>query len=443
MTSRVLYIDAFAGIAGDMLTAALIDLGAPLDQIRDGLLALPLRGYALEAVATTRGPFAATRFIVSPVEAPASALRPAAPALPEQDDGHSHSHGHGHSHSHAHRHDHGHAHIQLDPWPDQPHRDWREIREMIAQSALPGRVRQRALATFSRLAAAEARVHGVPVEEVAFHEVGAVDSIVDIVGACLAMELLQIDRLVSGPLPMGSGMIHTAHGATPLPAPATLQVLVGFPVVPGPPGREHVTPTGAALVAALAEPGPMPAMTVLGVGHGAGTRDPADLPNVVRVVLGAERVADSPTRVVVIEAQMDDLSGEHLPPLLEALLEAGALDAYATHTLMKKGRPGLLVSALATPPLADAVTRALLRHGSTFGARRYSTERQVLDRAHVAVETPWGSVRVKTGRLDGALVHASPEHEDVAALARSAGVPVPVVHAAALRAYDGAVTEDP
>ena len=148
------------------------------------------------------------------------------------------------------------------------------------------------------------------------------------------------------------------------------QVLVGFPVVPGPPGREHVTPTGAALIAALAEPGPFPAMTVLGVGHGAGTRDPPDLPNVLRVVLGAERRPDSPERVSVLEAQMDDLSGEHLPPLLEALLEAGALDAYATPVLMKKGRTGLLVTALAAPHRAPDVEVALLRHGSTFGVRR-------------------------------------------------------------------------
>ena len=434
MIGRVLYIDPFAGIAGDMLTAALIDLGAPLDRIREGLSALPLRGYNLEARKTTRGPFAATRFIVSPVAAPSSEIR-----APEADPGHSHSHGHDHGHSHAH----SHAHILIDPWPDQPHRAWRDIRQMIQQSALPARAQARALAAFSRLADAEAHVHGVPVEEVAFHEVGAVDSIVDIVGACLALELLGVDRLVSGPLPMGSGMIQTAHGATPLPAPATLQVLVGFPVVPGPPGREHVTPTGAALVAALAEPGPMPAMTVLGVGHGAGTRDPPDLPNVVRVVLGTERRPDSPEAVLVIEAQMDDLSGEHLPPLLDALLEAGALDAYASPVLMKKGRTGLLVTALATPPMADAVQRALLRHGSTFGARRHRADRQVLDRAHVTVKTPWGSVRVKTGRLDGELVQASPEYEDVAALARAAGVPAPTVHAAALRAYDGGRTEDP
>lgn len=436
MTGRVLYIDPFAGAAGDMLTAALIDLGARLDDIQEALLALPLRGYALEAPRALRGPFSATRFIVSPV-ASASDL----PAATEPEG--AHDHGHGHSHDHGHGHGHLHAHIQLDPWPDQPHRSWRGIRQMLLQSALPERARDRALAAFTRLAEAEAHVHGVPVEDVEFHEVGAVDSIVDIVAAAVGLELLGVDRLVSGPLPMGSGMITTAHGRTPLPAPATLQILVGFPVVPGPPGREHVTPTGAALIAALAEPGPMPAMTVLGVGHGAGTRDPADVPNVLRVVLGQERRPDSPDRVVSVEAQMDDLSGEHLPPLIEALLEAGALDAYATPVLMKKGRTGLLVTALASPPLADAVEIALLRHGSTFGVRRQVMDRRVLDREHVTVRTPYGPARIKLGRLDGALVHAAPEFEDVRALARSAGVPVPVVHAAVLRAYDGGVTEDP
>lgn len=307
---------------------------------------------------------------------------------------------------------------------------------MLLDAELPERARARALAVFTRLAEAEARVHGMAVEDVAFHEVGAVDSIVDIVSAALLLEQLGVDRLVVSALPVAGGTIRTAHGVTPLPAPATLELLRGWPVVPGPPGREHVTPTGAAIAAALAEPGPMPAMRLLGVGHGAGTRDPADVPNVVRVVLGEESAPSSPEEVVVLEAQMDDLPGEHLPALLEALLAAGALDAFAAQILMKKGRPGLLVQALATPSGSAAVELALLRHGSTFGVRRHTARRRVLDRRHVPVTTPWGEVRIKLGILDGELLRAAPEHEDVAALARAAGVPVPRVYAAAVRAFD-------
>lgn len=432
MSARVLYVDAFAGLAGDMLCAALLDLGADLERLRAELALLPLWGYRLEAPRVLRGPFSALRFLVEPLPPEAAPLRAAAPSEEQLPHDHDHGHDHGHGHGHAHQH----AHLHLDPWPGQPHRSWRQIRAMLEAAPLPERARARALAVFARLAEAEARVHGVAVDEVAFHEVGAVDSIVDITGAALLLEQLGVDRLVASALPMGGGTARTEHGLIPLPAPATLEVLRGWPVVPGPPGREHVTPTGAALVAALAEPGPMPAMIVRGVGHGAGTRDPADLPNVVRVVLGEESAPSSPDRVEVLEAQMDDLSGEHLPPLLTALLEAGALDAFAAPVLMKKGRSGLFVQALATAATAEAVERALLRHGSTFGVRRHSATRRVLDRRHVAVATPWGEVRVKLGLLEGELLHAAPEHEDCLALARAAGVPVPQVHAAALRAFD-------
>lgn len=438
MSGRVLYIDAFAGLAGDMLCAALLDLGADLDQLRQELRALPVYGYTLTLSQVYRGPFAARYFLVAPEPLPAEAVS-ALPAPPEpspraHDHGHGHTHGHGHDHGHDHVH--GHGHVQLDPWPGQPHRSWADIRAMLQAAPLPPRARARALAVFGRLAIAEAHVHGMDVEAVAFHEVGAVDSIVDIVGACLLLEQLDVDRLVASALPTGSGIIRTEHGLIPLPGPATLELLRGWPVVPGPPGREHVTPTGAALVTALAEHGPMPEMVIRAVGHGAGTRNPADLPNVVRVILGEARAASSPTQVIVLETQMDDLSGEHLPALLEATLEAGALDAFAVPVLMKKGRSGLWVQALAAPAQVDAVERALLRHGSSFGVRRHAADRRVLDRRHVAVQTPWGEVRVKLGSLDGELLHAAPEHEDVRAVARAAGVPQPLVHAAAIRAFD-------
>jgi uncharacterized protein (TIGR00299 family) protein len=284
---------------------------------------------------------------------------------------------------------------------------------------------------------------------VVFHEVGALDSLIDVVGACLLLEQLDVEELICGALPLGTGTTHGAHGAIPLPAPATSLLLRGWPVHPGRPGEEQVTPTGAALVAALARPGAPPAMVLEAVGTGAGGRNPPDHPNVLRALLGraprppvAPRApsptpADrpTPTRVEVLAAQVDDLPGEHLPPLFEAMLAAGALDVWASPVLMKKGRSGLLVQALATEQEAEAVGRAMLLHGSTFGVRRSSATRQVLDRAHHPVSTPWGPVRIKVGSLDGSVVQASPEYEDVARIAREAGVPAQRVHAAALRAW--------
>lgn len=424
-SGKILYLDAFAGAAGDMICASLIHLGVDVDALRSGLRALPLRGYRIWAEPAQRGPFAATRFRVEPESggewAPNQGIFRKIQVFP------------GVSVERAHDHDHAGEHAEGEH--AQPERSWREIRAMLEAAPLPPRARARALAVFTRLAEAEARVHGATPEEITFHEVGAVDSIVDIVGATLALELLDVDHIVASPLPMGSGQIRSAHGLIPLPAPAVVEVLRGWPVVPGPPGREHVTPTGAALIAALAKPGTFPAMTVLGVGYGAGTRDPADVPNVLRAVLGQPAVPSSELSVELIEAQMDDLPGEHLPPLLDALFEAGAIDAFSTPVLMKKGRPGLLVTALASAASAPAVEVALLRHSSSFGVRRSSSARRVLDRRHERVATPWGEVRIKLGFLDGAQIHAAPEFEDVRTVARAAGVPVPEVHAAAVAAW--------
>ena len=234
---------------------------------------------------------------------------------------------------------------------------------------------------------------------------------------------------------IGSGSTQSQHGRIPLPAPATVELLLGFPVEPGPAGRELVTPTGAALLAALARPGRPPAQRLVAQGYGAGTRDPKDRPNVVRALLGEPQApAQSPERVSVIEAQMDDLTGEHLPPLLDALLAAGALDALALPCLMKKGRPGLLVQVLCRPDDREALGRVLLRHGSSFGLRHHDCDRVVLDRWHGTAQTPWGPVRVKVGALDGEILHLSPEFADVQSVAQAAGQPVPRVHWAAVRA---------
>jgi uncharacterized protein (TIGR00299 family) protein len=316
------------------------------------------------------------------------------------------------------------------------HRTWSSIRTMLENTSLPERVRTRSIAVFERIAIAEAAVHGTEVADVHFHEVGAWDSIADIVGVCLALENLQVDRIVANPPPLATGTIQTAHGTMPLPAPATLKLLEGWPVRTGPHGRECTTPTGAGLLAALAEPGPMPTMKILKTGTGAGTRNPDDAPNILRMVLGKESSASSSLNSVeVLEAQVDDLPGEHLPPLINALLGAGAVDAFAIPILMKKGRSGLLVTALTSKEKVDAVIDAMIRHGSTFGVRRYSAERTVLDRWHETVETPHGSIRVKIGALDGEILHTAPEFEDVQARAHESGQPAPTIHAAALHAW--------
>ncbi len=423
---RVLYLDCFAGIAGDMTVAALVHAGAPLDDVLAEVRTLPVWGWDARVERVIRGAYAATRFVVEP----SGAAQEDHPSDP----GHDHGHDHGHGHGHGHGHDHGHDHGAGDPWAGQPARTWRTIRRMLEQARLRPRVRERSLATFAALAAAEARVHGTAVEDVAFHEVGAVDSIVDIVAACAAMECLDVERIVASPLPMGHGQVRTAHGLLPVPVPATVEVLRGFPVVPFPFPGELVTPTGAALVAALATPGPMPAMRVELVGYGAGTRDPATHANVLRVVLG-QGDAGAVAEVVELRAQVDDLTGESVPGLLDALFAAGAVDAFVAPITMKKGRPALAVTALAPPDRRVPVGEALLRHAGTLGYRWSTHAREVAARRFVTVRTAWGEVRVKVAERDGRVIHAAPEHEDCAALARAAGVPVAEVRGAALAAW--------
>ena len=385
--SRVLFLDPVGGIAGDMLCAALIELGADLAAIQSALEGLAIPGLSISTKSVQRGPFAATQFLV-----------------------------------------------QCDA-EDHAHRTWANIRAMLERSALTQGAKARSLAVFERIARAEADVHGCDIDTVHFHEVGAWDSIADIVGASVALDQLDVTQIIANPPPLSTGTIQSAHGNMPLPAPATLKLLEGWPVRSGPVGRECTTPTGAAFLAALAQPGCLPSMVIKGTGTGAGSRDPTDIPNILRATLGEPATADSPRDIEVLEAQMDDFTGEHLPPLLDALLAAGALDAYATTVLMKKGRSGLLVTALATPEHSDGVAEAMLRHGSTFGVRRFPAGRTVLDRWFEPAETPWGTVRIKIGALNGEILHAAPEYEDVLRIAIEAKEAVPQVHAAALAAW--------
>ncbi len=287
---------------------------------------------------------------------------------------------------------------------------------------------------FERIGRAEAKVHGVPVSEIHFHEVGAVDSIVDVCGAAVALELLGWPRVVSAPPELGRGLGRSAHGPMPIPPPAVLELLAGKPVRPGGPNGEAVTPTGAAILAELAEVGPLPGIVASRVGYGVGTRTWPDRPNVLRATLGEPAEAAD---LAVLEANLDDATGQLVARAIDAALEAGALDAWATPITMKKGRPAVMVSVLVEEPRRAAVTRVLFAETTTLGVRRRRVERDVLGREVRTVETRYGPVRVKVALQDGVELGAQPEHDDCLALARKHGVALREVIAAAVAAHRG------
>jgi uncharacterized protein (TIGR00299 family) protein len=306
---------------------------------------------------------------------------------------------------------------------------------MITASALPDAVKQASIATFQVLAEAEAAVHGTTIDKVHFHEVGAIDSIVDIVGAQYAMHLLGVEHVVCSPLPLGGGTVKCDHGIMPVPAPATAMLVRGIPAYGGPVPFELVTPTGAALVKQRAASfGPQPAMKVESIGYGSGMRDLDDRPNVLRVLLGELIASPRTETITVLEANIDDMSGELFPPLVESLLSAGARDAFLTPVLGKKGRPAQQITVLCDAEESGALARVLFANATTFGVRMREEKRLVLARKFKHVRTPWGEVHVKMGSLDGTAYQAAPEFEDCAKAARAAGVPVRRVYEAALAA---------
>jgi uncharacterized protein (TIGR00299 family) protein len=389
--SRLAYIDAVAGIAGDMLLGALIDAGADAHAVADGLRTLGVDGLELDTERTARHGIAALAVRV--------AQPPRAPAV---------------------------------------HRSWREVRALIDGCELPDRARERAHAIFAALAGAEARVHGVEPEAVRFHEIGAIDAIGDVCGIALALESLAIDELACSPLPVPRGLIDAAHGRLPIPAPATLELLRGAPLHGVELDVELVTPTGAAVVAALATAfGPLPPMRLQAVGYGAGTRELAERPNVARVLIGErEHAADEGGadrgEALLIETNLDDLAPELVPDAAERCFAAGALDVWVAPVQMKKGRPGIVLSALARPADERAVAHAILRETTALGVRVSPVRRWELERRTVTVEVDGEPVRLKLGLLAGEPVNAAPEHDDCVAVARRSGRPVKEVWAAAL-----------
>jgi len=384
------YFDCFAGAGGDMIVAALLDAGADLEALRVALRALPLSGYDIAAEKVLRGGLTGLRFAVG-----------------------------------------------LDPAVEQPARGLGEILALIEQAHLPARAAERARMVFTRLADAEAKVHGIAPDEVHFHEVGAVDSIVDVVGACVALELLGVERVYCSTVPLGRGTVTTDHGRLPVPAPATAELLVGAAAAGGEGLEgEATTPTAAAVLTTLAEAfGPMPEMALRAVGWGAGTRDAGTVPNLLRVFVGEPAEAGTADAVVELSANVDDCTGELLGATIERLLAAGCVDAWAVPATAKKSRPAWVLSALCAEGDVQAAERILFAETTTFGVRRHRCARSKLLRHHETVETPYGPIRVKVGRLGAETVTASPEYADCLAAAETHHVPLREVMAAAQEQY--------
>lgn len=384
---KTLYLDPISGISGDMMLGLLVDLGVELAAIESELRKLPVSGYALEARHEARRGITGCRVQV---------------AIDE--------------HHH--------------------HRTWAGIDRMLAESSLAEAPRELARRIFRRVGEAEAKVHGVPLETVHFHEVGAVDSIVDIVGAAVGLSLLGVEQVVCGPLPMSQGTVFCAHGAIPLPAPATLEILKGLPIIDGQCDKELVTPTGAAIAAEIAEFGPLPAMTLETVGYGVGGRDLPDRPNLLRGLLGETTENGEIDRVVVLETHLDDTTPEVLGFLMERLLAAGAFDVGYSPLQMKKNRPGLRVTVVAPPPLAERLARLLLRESSAIGVRRYETERLKLRRESATVATELGEAAVKLIYEGEKLLRVTAEYASCRALAEASGRPLPEVYRLVERAAE-------
>lgn len=381
------WLDLSAGVSGDMLLGALVDAGVPLDVPAAAVAALPVERIRLVTEQTSRHGLGATRVHVH---------------APESSE----------------------------------HRTWADVRALLLDADLPAPVREGALAVFERLAVAEGRVHRIEPESVHFHEVGALDALADVVGVVAGFEHLGLDRLHASPVTLGSGSARGAHGVVPIPGPAVLELLQGVPVVAGPVAMEMCTPTGAALIAArVDEWGALPPMRVDRVGTGAGARDPEQLPNVLRLVLGDAADA-TPASSVVLESNIDDLDPRLWPGVLDALFAAGASDAWLTPIVMKKGRPAHTLSALCRPETVAAVQAAVFATTSTIGLRVVPVGKTALERASASVEVLGGRVGVKVAVHGGRVVNVSVEYEDVAALARALDLPVKEVLRAATAAAE-------
>ena len=386
---RAIHFDCFSGISGDMTLGALIDAGVDPGPIRDALdsLGLPIQ---LNVAKVRKGGFAATQVTI---EAP---------------------------HEHKHRHLH-------------------HVEEILGRGRLSERQRDLALRIFRRLAEAEAAVHGLPIDKVHFHEVGALDSIADIAGVAIGLDLLGAGRVTSRSVPTGSGTVQCAHGMMPVPAPGTAELLKGAPLAPSPVQAELTTPTGAAILTTVVQQWvEQPVMTVERIGHGAGQRDLAEQPNILRLFVGTTAEGANPDerdQVWMLETNLDDVPAEVVGYCFDQLFAAGALDVFSTPVQMKKNRPGVLLSVLAPESALNVLEAILFRETETFGVRRYPVQRHKLQREALTVQTRWGPVQGKRGWREGAASVFTPEYEDCARIARQHGIALREVYAQVRRAY--------
>ena len=392
---RTLYFDCAAGASGDMILGALVGAGADPHQLIDQLKLLGVENYQVSFSQVDRCNLSATRATV-------------------------------------------------ETSPEHSHRHLAELLKIINDSQLNTAVKDRASRVFSLLAEAESEVHNVPVERIHFHEVGALDAIIDIVGACIGFDLLGIERFVCSPLHVGSGTVEIAHGRFPVPPPAVVSLLRGAPIYSTEVKGELVTPTGAAIIKAVTQEfGPLPPMLVSSAGYGAGTREYKDFPNALRVVIGettddetSEWPVEAVERLVMLETNIDDMSPQVFGYVMDKAFELGALDCYFTPVQMKKNRPGTLVSILCKPAQQTTLCEMLLVETTTLGVRSYEVERVALQRAIVTVETPYGAIDIKEASIDGRLLRAMPEYEQCRRAAQEAGVTLREVEQSALKAHE-------
>ena len=373
---KIAYFDCFSGISGDMFLGALIDAGLDFKALQRELKKLKLDNFEISAHKVEKQNIAATQF-----------------------------------------------HVEYQP--EHHHRHLRHLNDIVDQSDLPGDVKKGAKKIFLKIARAEAKIHNMPVEKVHFHEVGAVDTIVDVVGALVGVKLLGIDKIYSSPLNVGSGFVTFSHGTFPVPAPATAEILKGVPTYSTDSRGELATPTGAAIITALAERfGDMPTMTGESIGYGAGSREMENRPNVVRLFLGQkveDREADA---VYVVETNIDDMNPQWYEHVMQRLLQQGALDVFLTHTLMKKNRPGVLLTMFCRENNLDDLVRIVFTETTSIGVRIRKESRRILTRTIKKVDTPYGVVRVKYSELNGEIVNAMPEYEDMKKIAEKENIPL-------------------
>ncbi len=466
---RIAYLDCFAGIAGDMFLGALLDAGVPEHVLQEAVSALHLNASLRvervdrSGISCTKvhvlegGELAETKAHAHAHDAPLEQHTPAQqPLSPQPKTQHLHKIGGSPAHGHEHTHDgdtEAHQHTHEGDHPPHVHgRSLTEIRALIQGASLHGTVKATAIRAFELLGHSEAKIHNVPVDQIHFHEVGAVDAIVDIVASAAGVYHLAIGKWYSSALNVGGGMVHCAHGTFPVPAPATADLLRGVPTYSAHIQKELVTPTGAALLRALdPEFGVQPPLRVEQIGYGAGTRNPKDFPNVLRLSIGEAdipallppeshmsetgRESDRTQTVTVLETALDDATPQLLAYVTEQALAGGALDAMLTPVIMKKGRPGTLLTLLCTPEASAAMQGLLLRETPTLGLRIRQEQRVCLDREHRSVDTPYGPVRVKLGLAHGAVRNVAPEYEDCKAAALQHGIPLKQVQQSAVAAY--------